>query len=159
MKYALGEFVDEPVQEGESYCMWKTCIEITKDGSPSKRTIFYLTSKQTDSRINESVVTVILPVEEVSEGKYRSFLFSPSKTNLYLSLPLIGTENWGVNFLIHSPLFECDNDSRSSLRIVPQDMGFAENENQRMLDIAFSMVKEWLSNTIDKIEERKFLGK
>lgn len=158
-KYALGEFIDEPVQEGESYNMRKTCIEITKVGTPSKRTIFYLTSKQSDSRINESVVTVILPIEEVSEGKCRSFLFSPSKTNLYLSLPLIGTENWGVNFLIHSPLFECDNDSRSSLRIVPQGMGFAENDNQRMLDIAFSMVKEWLSNTIDKIEERKFLGK
>lgn len=158
-KYALGEMVDEPVQECESYSMRKTCIEITKNGSPSQRTIFYLTSKQTDARIDESVVTVILPIEEVSEGKYKSFLFPPSTTNLYLSLPLIGTENWGVNFLIHSPLFECDNDSRSSLRIVPQGMGFAENDNQRMLEVAFSMVKEWLSTIMDQVSERRYLGK
>lgn len=157
-RYKLGAIVQNKVEEGESYILNETEVVEEISGKESKTIhIFTLCSKDIDARVDDSIVSVILPICPI-EGGYNSFVFDKTIAKLYLSLPLIGTENWGINFIIHSPLFECENDSRSGLRIVPQGLGLPDNDNRKMLDCAYNMVKEWLTNSLAKIIDRKYLG-
>ena len=156
--YKLGTKVQNKVEEGVSYTLNETdVIEEIIGKAPQTLHIYTLCSKTIDTRVNDSIVSVILPVTPAEDG-FNSFVFDKDITKLYLSLPLIGTENWGINYIIHSPLFECENDSRSGLRIVPQGLGLPDNDNRKMLDCAYNMVKEWLTNSLDKIRDRKYLG-
>ena len=155
--FKLGEIVGKPVGEGDSYILKRT--DIKEEGVRNKdHTIFTLSSKTIDERVDDSIVTVILPIEQDGNG-YKAKLFEKGLAKLYLSLPLIGTENWGLNMIIHSPLFECENDSRSGLRIVPQGLGLPENDNKRMLECAYQMVEEWLNTYLEQVSDRKYLGK
>lgn len=156
--FRLGDIVQKPVGEGSSYEFKRTDVE--EIGERQKTyTIYSLSSKTIDSRVDDSNVTIVLPISECGLDGYQARLFEDNLAKLYLSLPLIGTEKWGLNLIIHSPLFECENDSRNGLRIVPQGLGLPENENKTMLDCAFEMVQEWLGNTLSGIADRKFLGK
>lgn len=157
-QYRLGENVDKPVGEGNSFVLKRTDIEETGENNTT-HTIYTLGSKTIDERVDESIVRVILPIRKVAEDSYEAKLFEKGLAKLYLSLPLIGTENWGLNFIVHSPLFECENDSRNGLRIVPQGLGLPDNENKRMLECAYGMVQEWLNLSLNKITKRKHLGK
>lgn len=155
-RFRLGEYVEKPISEGRTYLLKRTDVyEIDRDKT---YTIFTLSSKTIDERVNDSNVTVILPVETDGEC-FRTALLDEKLAKLYLSLPLIGTEKWGLNLIIHSPLFECENDSRSSLRIVPQGLGLPENDNKQMLECAYQMVEEWMNNSLEQIKERKHLGR
>ena len=157
-KFRLGDIVQKPVGEGSLYELKRTDVE--ESGECQKTyTIYTLSSKTIDSRVDDSIVTVILPISEHEPDGYEAKLFEENLSKLFLSLPLIGTEKWGVNLIIHSPLFECENDSRNGLRIVPQGLGLPENENKKMLDCAFCMVQEWLGSSLTTIVDRKFLGK
>lgn len=156
-RFSLGEYVGKPVGEGDSYILKRT--DIKEEGVRNKdHTIYTLSSKTIDERVDDSVVTVILPIEQDGEN-YKAKLLETGLAKLYLSLPLIGTENWGLNMIVHSPLFECENDSRSGLRIVPQGLGLPENENNRMLECSYQMVAEWMKNTLEQVSDRKYLGK
>lgn len=157
-RFRLGDIVQKPVEQGSLYELKRTDVE--ESGERQKTyTIYTLSSKTIDSRVDDSIVTVVLPISKHEPDGYQARLFEDNLAKLYLSLPLIGTEKWGLNLIIHSPLFECENDSRNGLRIVPKGLGLPENENKRMLDCAFGMVQEWLGNSLNIIAERKFLGK
>lgn len=156
--FRLGDIVQKQVGEGSTYELKRTNVE--EIGEHQKTyTIYTLSSKTIDSRVDDSIVTVVLPICKHEPDGYKARLFEDNLAKLYLSLPLIGTEKWGLNLIIHSPLFECENDSRNGLRIVPQGLGLPDNENKKMLDCAFGMVQEWLGNSLSSIAERKFLGK
>lgn len=158
--YELTADVDKPIKEGDSYYLRRTDVLIKKNGQrDSVKQVYYLVSKITDERIDEGIVTVILPIKYNEAGQYEAFEYPAAITNLFLSLPLIGTDNWGINYLMHSPLFECENDSRNGLRIIPPGLGLDPNENPRMLETAFVMVKDWLADSLGEIGNRKFLGK
>lgn len=157
--YQLGNVIDKLIGEGRNYEMKMTEVVVSNNDVTEKKGIYYLVSKTTDERIDEAVVTIILPIKEKAIGRFEGFYFDNCLSKLYLSLPLIGTENWGINFIIHSPLFECENDSRNGLRVVPQGVGLAENDNRRMLGIAYEMVAEWMKNSLESVFDRKYLGR
>lgn len=156
--YRLGEKVNEIIEKGEKYVLKQTDVIEDDDGVTRIKSLFLLTSKETDSRIDESVLTIILPIIRKDDGTFHSISFNSRISKLYLSLPLIGTENWGLNFVIHSPLFECENDSRNGLRIVPQGVGLEDNDNRKVLELAYNMIEEWLEKSLNTIKERKHLG-
>lgn len=156
--FRLGNNVQKYLGEGLLYEIKRTDIE-ENNKCQKTHTIYTLSSKTTDQRVDDSIVSVILPISEHEPDGYQAKLFEDNLSKLYLSLPLIGSEKWGLNLIIHSPLFECENDSRNGLRIVPQGLGFPENENKKILDCAFNMVQEWLANSISKIIDRKYLCK
>lgn len=158
--FALSAVVDKPIKEGDSYYLRRTDVSIKKNGqSNTVKQVYYLVSKTTDERIDEGVVTVILPIKDIDGRLFEAFDYSSEITNLYLSLPLIGTEDWGINYLLHSPLFECENDSRNGLRIIPPGLGLDDNENPRMLETVFVMINDWMADSLGEIENRKFLAK
>lgn len=156
-RFRLGENVGKPVGEGDSYILKRT--DIKEEGVRNKdHAIFTLSSKTIDERVDDSIVTVILPI--IQDGEvYKAKSLEPELSKLYLSLPLIGTENWGLNMIVHSPLFECENDSRSGLRIVPKGLGLPENDNKKMLECAYQMVEEWMKTNLELVSDRKYLGK
>jgi hypothetical protein len=158
--YKLGEKVQDVLEEGEKYVLKQTeVIEEIDNASAVVKSLYVLTSKDTDPRIDESILSIVLPIECNNEGCFNSVCIDSGVAKLYLSLPLIGTDKWGLNFIIHSPLFECENDSRNGLRIVSQGLGLPDNDNRKVLDKAYEIVNEWLTKSLKNIEDRKYLGK
>ena len=155
-QFKLGETVGKTVGEGQCYTMKRTDVEETGDTNKTY-TIYTLASTTVDDRVDDSIVTVILPIEQDGDG-YKAKRMDKGLSKLYLSLPLIGTEHWGLNMIIHSPLFECENDSRSGLRIVPQGLGLLDNDNKRMLECAYQMVDEWMKGCLEQVTDRKYIG-
>ncbi len=155
-QFKLGETVGKTVGEGQRYIMKRTDVEETGDTN-KVYTIYTLASTTVDDRVDDSIVTVILPIEQDGDG-YKAKRMDKGLSKLYLSLPLIGTEHWGLNMIIHSPLFECENDSRSGLRIVPQGLGLPDNDNKRMLECAYQMVDEWMKGCLEQVTDRKYIG-
>lgn len=156
--YKLGEKVQEVLEEGEKYVLKQTEVIEGNNNASAVKSLYVLTSKDTDPRIDESILSIVLPIDSNNEGCFNSVSIDSGVAKLYLSLPLIGTENWGLNFIIHSPLFECENDSRNGLRIVPRGLGLPDNDNRKVLDKAYEMVGEWLTKSLNKIEDRKYLA-
>lgn len=157
--YKLGEKVQEVLEEGEKYVLKQTEVIEENNNASAVKSLYVLTSKDTDPRIDESILSIVLPIDSNNEGCFNSVSIDSGVAKLYLSLPLIGTEKWGLNFIIHSPLFECENDSRNGLRIVPRGLGLPDNDNRKVLDKAYEMVGEWLTKSLNKIEDRKYLAK
>lgn len=103
---------------------------------------------------------VILPLLE-SEYGYKAFEFSPQVPNLFLFLPLLGTERWGINFLIHSSKFVCDRDTRDSLRFIGDGQSNdsdAEN-NKLIINQALEIIIDFVSKNLDKIEGKELLAR
>lgn len=155
-QFRIGEIVGRQVGEGQSYIMRRTDVQEAGD-SNKVYTIYTLASKTVNDRVDDSIVTVILPIEQNGDD-YRAKQLDKGLSKLYLSLPLIGTEHWGLNMIIHSPLFECENDSRSGLRIVPQGLGLPDNDNKRLLECAYQMAEEWMKGCLEHVTDRKYIG-
>lgn len=103
---------------------------------------------------------IILPLVE-SETGYKAYEFSPQTPNLFLFLPLLGTERWGINFLIHSSKFVCDRDTRDSLRFIGdgQSNDSDAESNKRIIDKALEIVIDFISDNLNKIECKEFLAR
>ena len=67
----------------------------------------------TKKGIIKPMVTIVLPVCE-----NKIIQLSDNIAKLFIYLPLVGTEQWGINFIIHAPMFTCSSDDRSSLRLI-----------------------------------------
>lgn len=91
----------------------------------------------------KEMVTVILPIQH-------NKVCQPSDkiARLFNYLPLVGTERWGINFILQAPMFTCSTDDRSSLRLITDgqttDDPAAKNQEyiQEATDIIFEYIKE-----------------
>lgn len=103
--------------------------------------------------------TVILPIREKEDGKLQAFRFGLEIPQIYIYLPLLGTEQWGFNFLFHSSLFTCDRDSRDSLRIVGngQNNDHQAELNKTIVGLVNKLIWQFVEKNIDQIEDAKFL--
>ena len=115
--------------------------------------------EELDIETNESKVTIVLPckAENCSEVKYHQL--EANTPQLYLYLPLLGTENWGWNYIIHAPSFTCDKDTRDSLLFIGngQNNDYQANQNRELINLAGELIKEYISTCIDQISDRKYL--
>ncbi|MBQ6226410.1 MAG: hypothetical protein IJJ73_08950 [Bacteroidaceae bacterium] len=104
-------------------------------------------------------VTVILPITEDADGSLRVLLFDKSLPQIYIYLPLLGTEEWGFNFLLHSPLFTCDKDSRDSLRLVGngQNNDDQAEANRSIIELANKLICQFIDKKISTLRDAKYL--
>lgn len=100
-------------------------------------------------------VTVILPVYET-----KVIQIPETVARLFIYLPLVGTEQWGVNFIIHAPLFSCATDDRSSLRLIRD--GQTENDpavkNREYIREATELVFEFISKHVREWTDIQYLA-
>lgn len=125
--------------------------------------IYMLESAKKDERTGSSTVTVILPLlKETVEGveRVRAFRFRPDKPNFFIYLPLLGTENYGVNFIFHSPAFTCADESRSSLRFVGngQNNDYQADLNREIIRLGEEMIFSFIGTHLDKFADRKMFS-
>ena len=109
---------NQQVGETEYATLYETPITITDSNlvEPYTNIIQFLNSKQTlttKKGVTKPMVSVILPIRDKQ-------VYQPSVNiaRLFIYLPLVGSEQWGCNFILHSPLFTCSTDDRSSLRLI-----------------------------------------
>lgn len=121
--------------------------------------IYMLESTQKEERTGSNMVTVILPLmkETVEVERIHLFRFHPNIPNFFIYLPLLGTENWGVNFLFHSPAFTCADESRSSLRFVGngQNNDTQADQNREIIKLGENMIFSFIETHLDQFTDRK----
>ena len=131
------------------------------NGTESTTQHLLLKSKsQLTENTGESKVTVILPCVSI-DGAESVIQLSEDKPQLYLYLPLLGTEKWGWNFIIHSPSFTCDKDTRDSLLFVGNGQNNddqAEN-NKQLIQLAGGIIKEFITHQLTNYNDRKHFGR
>ena len=121
--------------------------------------MYYIESKEkSDKAPDIPKMTVVLPVKE-KEGELHVFHFSQDIPQIYIYLPLLGTEQWGFNYLLHSSLFSCDRDSRDSLRLVGngQNNDYQATENRNLIALANKLIWQYIQKNIERLTDAKYL--
>ena len=121
---------------------------------------FVIKSKERSSKnADQERVMVILPIRKDSKGNLIAEQLERSIPQLFLFLPLLGTSDWGLDFIINSPDFTCDTDSRDSLRLVGngQNNDDQAEENKKIVALAQTLVFEYIDAHIQDIAENRFL--
>lgn len=139
-------------------------ITIEQTNQPDYLYLYLLKSlTELDEQTNESKVTVILPwTSRSATGLTLDYYeLSNDLPQLYLYLPLLGTEDWGWNYIVHAPSFTCDKDTRDALLFVGngQNNDDQAEQNRKLIVLAGSLIKEYLSSNLSQIDERKYLGR
>lgn len=118
-----------------------------------------ISNDQTTEPPHRSKVIVILPITEDPNGTLRVLQFNKSLPQIYIHLPLLGTEEWGFNFLLHSPLFTCDKDSRDSLRLVGngQNNDDQADANRTIIELANKLICQFIDKKITTLCDAKYL--
>lgn len=149
----------EIIRKCDFYNVVKITIEKCKTGS-CDFTVLMLQSKETVEESGEPKVIVILPIKE-QEGKSVAFALLKDVPNLFIYLPLLGTEQWGLNFILHSPLFTCDKDSRDSLRFVGngQNNDADAERNKEIIQLADDIISHYLTENISNIQDCMYLAR
>lgn len=99
----------------------------------------------------ESKIVVILPLENPN----KAISFDPKLAKLFLYYPLIGTENFGFNFIIHSNQF-APTEPRDGIHLRSNNDQIQEKEksNRELLEVAFTLISNFIkenANIIDNI--------
>lgn len=154
------DFVED-LTDGKIY---KTKVHRTKNtqtGQDDKDYYIYciISNAITDDEPKHSKVVVTLPITEDEDGKLRVIRFDKSLPQVYIYLPLLGTEEWGFNFLLHSSLFTCDKDSRDSLRLVGngQNNDDQAESNRSIIDLANTLICQFIDKKVTELRDAKYL--
>lgn len=104
-------------------------------------------------------VTVVLPVEMYSNGGLGVFRFSKAIPQIYIYLPLLGTEQWGLNFLFHSSLFTPDRDSRDSLKLVGNGQNNDDQAelNREIIKLGSKLIWQFIEAKVGSLKNAKYL--
>ena len=133
-------------------------INDSRNEKSGEFSILTLESKKTVTTkkgINKTMVTVILPIHNNIVGK-----LSDNISKLFIYLPLVGTEHWGINFVIHAPMFTCSSDDRSSLRLIID--GQTEHdpaiENCKYIQEASDILFDYISQHLSEWQDVHYLA-
>lgn len=85
--------------------------------------------------------------------------FDKTLPQVYIYLPLLGTEEWGFNYLLHSSLFTCDKDSRDSLRLVGNGQNNDDQAaaNRSIIDLANKLICQFIDKKVTILRDAKYL--
>ena len=136
------------------------CIEIERsDRKDRPFKIYIIESLDSIEKENIPKVSVILPLKEVN-GKLTAFQFEDYIPNLFIYLPLIGTEKWGINYIIHSPLFSCTDELRDSVRFASSGQYGDEDSdrNKDIINIASVMIDAFWKDHLSEIADVKYIA-
>lgn len=133
-------------------------IDDSRNEKSGEFSILTLESKKTVTTkkgINKTMVTVVLPIHN---NIVRNLSDNISK--LFIYLPLVGTEHWGINFVIHAPMFTCSSDDRSSLRLIRD--GQTEHdlaiENRKYIQEASDILFDYISQHLSEWQDVHYLA-
>lgn len=161
MVYEMPSERGEVVEELPGGVIKKNTITIHRVGKEKEsKTIFYIESKELtekDSRVPKAMV--ILPVEEDADGGLRVEPPVDDIPQIYIFLPLLGTEDWGFNFMFHSSLFTCDRDSRDSLRLVGNGQNNDDQaaRNREIIDLVNRLIGQFIEKKTTVLKDAKYL--
>lgn len=158
IRFSRGETVT--IDESELNYVKETAITIDDSRNEASDLIVIRTldSKKitlTKSGKEKPFVSVILPLngDRVIQPSYEV-------ARMFIYLPLIGTERWGINFIIHSPIFTCASDDRSSLRLIMD--GQTENDpaaqNQSIIAEATKIIFEYIGQSLKEWHDIRYLA-
>lgn len=144
--------------------IYKTIIKkviVNKEGREESKDFFVYTMNSNEQTMDEprrSKVVVILPLTEV-DGKLKVVHFEDDLPQLYIYLPLLGSEQWGLNFMLHSSSFTCDKDSRDSLRLIGngQNNDSQAESNKALIALGASMIWEFIQKKHNSLLDAKYL--
>jgi len=153
--------------ENESMALERVTVILKEMSDETKESInetklFLLKSKnEIDDSTKESKVTVIMPFSSTKDNSIDYNFLTENLPQLYLYLPLLGTENWGWNYIIHAPGFTCDKDTRDSLLFVGngQNNDYQAEQNRNLINLAGKMIQEYFASCLSQINDRKYLGR
>lgn len=144
--------------------IYKTKVHRTKNtnvGKDDKDYYIYciISNEETDDEPKRSKVIVTLPITEDKDGVLRVIRFDKTLPQVYIYLPLLGTEEWGFNYLLHSSLFTCDKDSRDSLRLVGngQNNDNQAEANRDIIDLADKLISQFIDKKVTTLRDAKYL--
>lgn len=151
---------EEVFDSFEDLWVYETTVLHSKNGQQNDPiNLFLLKSKTSlEEKTGESKFTVILPLEKTMYG-LKVFSFDIDIPRLYLYLPLLGSKQWGANFLFHSPSFTCDQDSRDSLmlRSNPQSDVQHDQKNKVIIKEAGEALRKYLMYKYCSIKDARLL--
>ena len=104
----------------------------------------------------ENKIAVILPLENSN----KAISFDPKLAKLFLYYPLIGTENFGLNFIIHSKLF-APTEPRDGIHLKSNNDQIQEKEksNRELLEVAFTLISNFIKENANIIDNIHLLSK
>lgn len=104
----------------------------------------------------ESKIVVILPLENPN----KAISFDPKLAKLFLYYPLIGTENFGFNFIIHSNQF-APTEPRDGIHLRSNNDQIQEKEksNRELLEVAFTLISNFIKENANIIDNIHLLSK
>lgn len=134
-------------EKGETTLLDNITITDIKINQSSKK-IFSLFSEEQD-------LTVILPLVE----RNQSIKLDEKLSRLFLFYPLIGTEKFGFNYIIHSKYF-APTEPRDSIHLKSKNEQVQEKEekNRQLINKASSMIFEFVQKNAEQIENPLFLS-
>lgn len=146
--------------------VYRTIVQYTKhvkDNGPVTKRYSILLIQSAEMTIGEHPlpkVTIVLPLKkDENDENLEVFTFSSKMPHLFIFLPLLGTESWGVNYLYHSPLFTADKDSRDSLRLVGNGQNNDNDAvvNQEVIELGNKLICQFIDATIAELRNAKYL--
>lgn len=150
----------DTIEENEDYVLKSCNVSVLKDENTQHLVTIYLLESRDEQTIeDEPRVTVILPIKRSTNG-YDTFLFEKSVPRLFLHLPLLGTSDWALNFIVHAPKFSCDKESRDNIRFSGNSDETMKKSiaNRELLELANKIILQFVDYNIEKIQHRKYLG-
>ena len=158
--YEMPQCQPEKVEELTDGVVYRNIVTKSSSIDGEKQLwMYYIESKEKNDKAPEiPKITVVLPVKE-KEGKLHVFQFQHELPQIYIYLPLLGTEQWGFNYLLHSSMFTCDRDSRDSLRLVGngQNNDYQAEDNRKLIDLANKLIWQYVQKNIGKLADAKYL--
>lgn len=145
------------VEDGNGWKLEKVNLKVQKNEETHQIQCYLLHSKN-ETENGEPIVSIVLPIL-MDNNSLRTFEFEKTVPRLFLKLPLIGTENWGVNYIFNSPRFSCENDSRNSVRFAGNGQNndeFAE-KNREIIAEGQHILFDFFKNTSLRIEDKRHL--
>lgn len=158
------DFVDDTSRQDESFVLSSVVedehpygdairtiytIQHTKTGCAIENIVIWTLTSQSEreEKTGDSKVTVILPVKQTAEHIVELFELDDKTPRQFLFFPLLGTCDWGWNYIIHSPLFTCDTDSRDKLLLLSD--GYDSNNskvdsNKNVIALAGKLIRNYL---------------
>lgn len=156
------EFIssDEVANFGDTSMQTVAIKKIVNNATSEIKLLLLKSNTELEQNTGESKVTVILPGVSI-DGNESVNQFSADTPQLYLYLPLLGTENWGWNYVIHAPSFTCDKDTRDSLLFVGNGQNNDEQaeNNKILIELAGKLIKDFIENQLTQYVDRKHFGK
>lgn len=159
--YELPNSQPEQVEELEDGVVYKNVVIKNSSNDGEKRLwMYFIESKEKiDKTPYLPKMVVVMPVKE-NNGSLHVFQFTKELPQIYIYLPLLGTEQWGFNYLLHSSLFTCDRDSRDSLRLVGngQNNDYQAKENRNLIGLANRLIWQYIQKNVIRLSDAKFLA-